>query len=383
MTDDLRPRLDAQMAFLQESDRLKAVDRASTLTDQSRQENSAEHSWQAALAAMIWLGDLAPDRLSRIIAMLLLHDLVEIDAGDQPIDLPHDAVALAAAEAAAAERLFALLPADQGRAFRALWEEFEACDSPDARLAKSVDFAVPILQTWAASPRRADHEAVCRENLSTGRARLIAQTLPALFACLEAEGTASGDIARQVRFLAEMDRLKNIYRATTLGDGSRRENSAEHSWHLALYALVLGEHAGPGVDPARVVQMLLIHDIIEIDAGDAPIFGDFDAAAKEAEEAAAADRLFGLLPEAQARALRALWGEFEANETPDARFAKSVDRFQPPNQNLACGGGSWVEYSVDYATFEARVGAKIAHGAPDLFDWIAPQVRAFMATLAR
>ncbi|SDE52480.1 putative hydrolases of HD superfamily [Salipiger thiooxidans] len=182
----------------------------------------------------------------------------------------------------------------------------------------------------------------------------------------------------QMAFLMEADRLKAITRATRNHDG-RFENSAEHSWHLALFALVLAEHAPEEIDVARVIRMLLIHDIVEIDAGDAPIFGEVDEAAKEAEELAAARRLFGLLPEAQGAELLALWLEFEANETPDARFAKSLDRFQPPNMNLAIGGGSWNDYGVTLDVFEAKVGPKIRRGAPALWSWIRPRVASFFA----
>ncbi|MDF1855771.1 HD domain-containing protein [Pseudooceanicola sp.] len=182
----------------------------------------------------------------------------------------------------------------------------------------------------------------------------------------------------QMAFLIEADRLKSILRATPIADDSRRENSAEHSWHLALFALILGEH-GKDVAIDRVIRMLLIHDLVEIDAGDAPIYGEVDSAAVAVAESAAADRIFGLLPADQGAELRALWEEFEANDSPDARFAKSVDRFQPPNLNLASGGGSWRDYSVSYEMFEARVGAKIAHGAPNLWTWIAPKVRAFLS----
>lgn len=181
----------------------------------------------------------------------------------------------------------------------------------------------------------------------------------------------------QMAFLTEACKLKSVTRATTLCDGSRRENSGEHSWHLALYAMVLGDHAPDGVDVNRVIRMLLIHDLVEIDAGDAPIYGTHDATATEAEEQAAALRIFGLLPGTQGADMLALWQEFEANQTPDAQFAKSLDRFQPPNQNLASGGGSWIEYNVDYETVATRVGAKVANGAPGLWDWIAPKIRAF------
>jgi putative hydrolases of HD superfamily len=181
----------------------------------------------------------------------------------------------------------------------------------------------------------------------------------------------------QMAFLTEACRLKAVNRATPLCDGSRPENSAEHSWHIALYALVLAEQAPAGVDINRVIRMLLIHDLVEIDAGDAPIYGDHDAAALRAAELAAATRIFGLLPADQGAGLRALWDEFEANQSPDARFAKSLDRFQPPNQNLAAGGGSWTDYGVGYDTLVNRVGDKIAHGAPSLWDWINPRIRAF------
>jgi putative hydrolase of HD superfamily len=139
----------------------------------------------------------------------------------------------------------------------------------------------------------------------------------------------SAQLHAQFAFLQECDRLKSGLRATRLNDGSRQENTAEHSWHIALYAMVLADQAGPGVEINRVIKMLLIHDIVEIDAGDAPIHGDYDAAEYARKEVAAAQRIFGLLPLAQAAAFRALWEEFEAAQTPDAVFAKSIDRVQP------------------------------------------------------
>ena len=183
----------------------------------------------------------------------------------------------------------------------------------------------------------------------------------------------------QMAFLNEADKLKSVMRATTLGDATRHENSGEHSWHIALYALVLSEHAPEGVDINRVIKMLLLHDLVEIDAGDVPIFGDTDAAAIEADESRAADRIFGLLPEDQSTNLRALWQEFEAARSPDAIFAKSLDRFQPPNQNLMANGGSWTDYGVSFDTIEERVGSKIARGAPVLWDWLAPKIKAWFA----
>jgi putative hydrolases of HD superfamily len=183
----------------------------------------------------------------------------------------------------------------------------------------------------------------------------------------------------QFAFLNEADRLKQVLRATTLVDGSRPENSGEHSWHLALYALVLADQATPGVSIDRVIRMLLIHDLVEIDVGDVPIHSQNGQAHASAEtraaEAKAADRIFGLLPPDLRDSLRALWEEFEAADTPDARFAKSLDRVQPVMANLMSGGGTWATYNVTYDQLDARVGTKIAKGAPGLWDWVKTKAR--------
>ncbi|HDY95920.1 MAG: HD domain-containing protein [Sulfitobacter litoralis] len=186
-------------------------------------------------------------------------------------------------------------------------------------------------------------------------------------------------LEQQIAFLNEADKLKSVTRGTLLCDASRAENSAEHSWHLTLYALVLADQAGEGVDITRVIKMLILHDLVEIDAGDNPIFGSYDAADMEAQEQLAADRIFDLLPNDLRDDLRATWEEFEANKTPTARFAKSLDRFQPPMQNLAAGGGSWVEYNVTEAQFVEKVGSKIKTGAPGLWEFARARVSAWFA----
>ena len=182
----------------------------------------------------------------------------------------------------------------------------------------------------------------------------------------------------QMAFLREADQLKAVLRASRLIDGSRRENSAEHSWHVMLYALVLADQAAPEVQIDRVIRMLLLHDLVEIDAGDAPIHGTIDHAAMAMKEAAAATRLFGLLPADQAQAFRALWDEFEAAETPDAIFAKSIDRIQTPVANLASGGGTWVDYNVTLDQMDARVGTPVNRGTPRIWAWLRPQIKAFL-----
>lgn len=170
----------------------------------------------------------------------------------------------------------------------------------------------------------------------------------------------------QLEFLVEIGRLTAIVRGTRTADGSRRENSAEHSWHLAMFATVLAEHADSPIDVGRVVRMLLIHDVVEIDAGDTPVFGGTSASQQAAREQEAATRLFGLLPADQAATFRDLWNEFEAAETNDARFAKALDRLQPTLLNHLVGGGTWTDYDVDDETERAATQA-IADGAPTLW----------------
>ena len=186
-------------------------------------------------------------------------------------------------------------------------------------------------------------------------------------------------LAAQFAFLTEADRLKSVLRGTTLNDGSRRENSAEHSWHICLFALTLAEHATRPVNIERVIKMLLLHDLVEIDAGDAPIHGDHDPAEMEVIEKAAADRIFGLLPPDQQAEFRALWDEFEAAETDDAIFAKSIDRVQPVVANLESGGGTWPEYNVTPEKLEARVGQKVRRGAPALWAHLKGRIDAWFA----
>lgn len=190
-------------------------------------------------------------------------------------------------------------------------------------------------------------------------------------------------LAQQLAFLDEADRLKGVLRATSVLGGARAENSGEHSWHLALYALVLADQAGPRVNIDRVIRMLLIHDLVEIDTGDVPIHADNGQAHGSADvlaaERAAADRIFGLLPADIGAALRALWEEFEAAETPDAVFAKALDRLQPVMQNMAAGGGTWARYGVTFAQLESRVGARVARGAPALWAAVRERARRFLA----
>ncbi len=173
---------------------------------------------------------------------------------------------------------------------------------------------------------------------------------------------------QQMRFVTEIGRLKGVLRQTVLAgdDLNRRENSAEHSWHLATMALVLAEHAPPGTDLATVTAMVLIHDLVEIDAGDLFLYADAAAQARQdAAERAAADRIFALLPDDQAVALRQLWDEFTARQTRAAKFARALDRLQPMLENLTAGGGTWQRHGITADQVLAKV-ALIEDGSASL-----------------
>lgn len=180
-------------------------------------------------------------------------------------------------------------------------------------------------------------------------------------------GRLDARLKDQVVFLLAADRLKQVTRGSRIADGSRRENTAEHSWHLALFAIVLAEWAAGAVDPWRVVRMLILHDLVEIECGDTPLFDEAGAAGQQARERRAADAVFGLLPADQRGELRALWEEFEAAASDDAKFAKALDRLQPILLNHAVGGGTWSDYAVDVAR-ETRLTRRIADGAPALWQ---------------
>lgn len=176
-------------------------------------------------------------------------------------------------------------------------------------------------------------------------------------------------LARQIEFIAECDRLKEVFRQTHNLASRRAENDAEHSWHLCLCVIVLAEHANtPGLDVLRVLKMLIVHDLVEIDAGDTFAYDTARMADQHEREARAADRLFGLLPADQAREFRGLWDEFEARATPEAKFAAAVDRFQPMLLNCRTEGAAWRRHGVTRDRVVAR-NRHIAEGCAELWRY--------------
>lgn len=176
-------------------------------------------------------------------------------------------------------------------------------------------------------------------------------------------------LAQQIQFVLEIDKLKTVLRQTQLTDGSRRENSAEHSWHIALMAMILAEYAPGPIDVLRVMKMLLLHDLVEIDAGDTFCYDNQGNVDKGDREQQAAHRLFGLLPPDQATEFRALWEEFEARTTPDAQFAASLDRLQPVLHNQKNQGGTWQQYGITRDRVDYRL-APLQTGAPPLWSYM-------------
>ena len=176
------------------------------------------------------------------------------------------------------------------------------------------------------------------------------------------------DLLKQIAFIKEIDKVKYIQRKTKLFNSDRNENDAEHSWHLALMAIVLAQHSDEPIDVLKVVKMVLIHDIVEIDAGDVFIYDTLRNHSNTDEERLAANRIFGLLPQKQAAEMIAVWEEFEAGETSEAKFAKSMDRLEPLLQNTSNNGGTWKEFDVNYEKVYEKKSV-IKNGSTTLWNY--------------
>ena len=176
------------------------------------------------------------------------------------------------------------------------------------------------------------------------------------------------DFEKQIQFIMELDKIKKIGRQTYLSDASRKENDAEHSWHLALMAFVLADYSNEPVDVLKTMKMVLLHDVIEIDAGDTYAYDAEANKTKRERELKAADRIFGLLPEAQKSEYRGLWDEFEAMETPESKFANMLDKVQPLLLNDASGGQSWAEHGVQISQVLKR-DERVHEGSEEIWAY--------------
>ena len=385
MTNDLpilkieNQRLAQQIAFIMEMDKLKSVDRMTKIVCEDRVENDAEHSWHVALMALV----LAPYAkvevdVQRVITLLLIHDVVEIDAGDTYIYSNANADDQFSSELKAAKRIFGLLPAEQANFLTEAWQEFEARETLEAKFAKAIDRLSPFvyyayagegcLIEQGVNVHMVRKQMVSIADVSVPLQEMFEKLLAAYVefgVVLNSDGKPFGpkrdvelaksmadfnfgdpDLHQRMQFVIELDKLKSILRQTQLVSVDRLENDAEHSWNLAIMAVLMTEYANQEVDLLRILKMLLIHDIVEIDAGDSPIY---DAAAKENQverELVAAKRLFGLLPQEVGEEFMALWQEFEAHKSSDAQFARSMDRLSPLLYNFYTKGVRWAKFGV-------------------------------------
>lgn len=191
----------------------------------------------------------------------------------------------------------------------------------------------------------------------------------------------SDRIQKQLDFIVELDKMKSIFRHTILTDRSRRENDAEHSFHIATMAIILKEHSVyPDVDLTRVMKMLLVHDLVEIDAGDTFAYDDLGNESKQLRESRAAERIYGLLPADQGSELMALWREFDAAATHDAKFAAALDRLQPMLNNLHTDGHTWRENGVTLEKVRSRA-EPIREAIPAVYEAVWPQIEGMIRSI--
>lgn len=178
----------------------------------------------------------------------------------------------------------------------------------------------------------------------------------------------SKELLQQLDFIKEIDKIKYIQRKTKLFNSDRNENDAEHSWHLAMMVIVLANHSNEAIDVLKVIKMVLIHDIVEIDAGDTFIYDTNKNHSNTEKERVAANRIFGLLPNKQSEELIAIWEEFESGETNEAKFARAMDRLEPLLQNVSNNGGTWKEFGVGYSKVYEKKQV-IAEGSKTIWDF--------------
>ncbi|MCO5215666.1 MAG: HD domain-containing protein [Thermomicrobiales bacterium] len=340
-------------AFFAETDRLKETRRACWIYSERRHETVAEHVWHATLLALI-NRDLAPDNVdhNHVRDLLTVHDLVEVYAGDTSVWDENGNLTAADREQAAGERLMRLLPPDSTvtHCIDSLWREFQDQQTINAQWARSIDSLHPLYNSWA--PGAAGHpRSLTPDNYRSARKRVpldrfgaiggtswwlinqamnqglmpIADDLP-----LSAYDDIVELMTARTRFVTETDALKTVMRANHILAANRDESVAEHCWQTTLLALLWRDHIPAGVDINRVMDLLVVHDLVEVYAGDIPIELVQDWDAVRADEDAARTRLIDLLPDEFSRNLVGeLIAEFLALETPDSRFARALDVIHP------------------------------------------------------
>lgn len=348
--------LHARLSFFLATDALKEVQRANWVYSNPRHENVAEHSWHALLLAMLF-ADAAPDGIDhdRVRDLLIIHDLVEVYAGDTPIWDDALRESEAEREMAAGERLMAFLPDDVLPGFDPLWREYQAQETEEARFARAIDTLHPLVMSWTEGAHGHSNESITPHALLERKRPTIA-AYPVLWELVvriiqdavdrgalladdaiqprqESQGQPTArsrfDLFPRLGFFLVTDRLKELERANRIHLVSRFETVAEHSWHAMLLAMLLRDAASAGVNHSHVGDLLVIHDLVEVYAGDTPLWDTDLRGTEDEREREAASRLIATLPDEVRERFDSLIYEFLAQETEDARFARAIDSLHP------------------------------------------------------
>jgi len=358
-----------RLAFFLATDALKEIHRANWIYSRQRHETVAEHSWHVLLLAML-LADAAPDGVDHdhVRDLLVVHDLVEVYAGDTP--LWDDALQPGSEEREmlAGERLMALLPADVAPRFDPLWREFQAQETEEARFARAIDTLHPVLMSWSPGGHGHSHGDITPARLFD-RKRPTIEAYPHLWDCLlhTVQGAVScgmlppdhvverGRIVHlspesqefldRLDFFLIADRLKEVRRANRIHTVSRYESVAEHSWHAILLSMLLQDIAPEGTDHSRVCALLVVHDLVEVYAGDTPLWNTELQGSETERELEAAYQLLGHLPKDVRDHFDALINEFLNQETGEARLARAIDSLHPLVMSWTEGGFGHPEHN--------------------------------------
>jgi putative hydrolase of HD superfamily len=357
--------LHARLPFFLATDALKDVQRANWIRGEARFETVAEHCWHATLLAMLF-ADAAPGGIdhNRVRDLLIIHDLVEVYAGDTPIFDVALRESEAEREMAAGERLIALLPSDVLPWFDPLLREFHDQATEEARFARAIDTLHPSLLSWTVGGHRQSSGAITPSSLLERKHPTIAAypviwelvvdvvqgavnggLLPADDVVRRVERLASAYLTDRLEFFFATDVLKEVQRANRVHASMRFETVAEHCWHASLLALLFADAAPDGIDQDRVRDLLTIHDLVEVYAGDTPLW---DIALRESEaerEMAAGERLMALLSSDVSPPFDSLFREFQDQNTAEARFARAIDSLHPLLVSWTEGGQGHPEHA--------------------------------------
>lgn len=386
--------LHARLTFFLATDALKELQRANWVHSTPRFENVAEHSWHAALLAMLF-ADAAPEGTdhSHVRDLLVVHDLVEVYAGDTPIWDDILRASEAEREELGGAQLMAMLPEVVFSRFDALWREFQAQETEEARFSRAIDTLHPLVMSWTEGGHGHANAGITPSLLLERKRPTIAgyTVLWELVTRIIQDAVDRGalppdeaiqrnevpnaldsvnsqpDLHSRLRFFLVTDKLKELERANRIHMVSRLETVAEHSWHAMLLAILFSDAARDGVDHGQVGDLLVIHDLVEVYAGDTPLW-NLDLQGSEIErERKAGERLMAMLPDDVKQRFDSLWREFQAQQTAEARFTRAIDSLHPIILSWTEGGHGHPEHEFSPSWLIERKHQTIS-AYPDLWN---------------